>query len=103
MLRLYICQNCRQYFPAASGEDVHCPMCEKTAVPTEYMLIDLLKNNADVTREIYRKYNIEYEEFTDMMARVDKEEQMKRTLGYKIRRFFGSLKSFFYFWKQKKE
>lgn len=92
MLRLYVCRTCQQYFPAQSEENVCCPKCENTAVPTEYFMVDLLKNNAQVTRDIYRKYDIEYEEFTDMMERVDKEERLQRTIRYKIRLFFNAVK-----------
>lgn len=92
MLRLYVCRTCQQYFPAPSEENVCCPKCEKTAVPTEYYMVDLLKNNAHVTRDIYRKYDIDYEEFTDMMDRVDKEERLQRTIRYKIRLFFNAVK-----------
>lgn len=95
MLRLFICRNCQQYFPAPSEEAACCPNCGDTAVATEYFMVDLLKDNAKVTREIYRKYNIEHEEFTDMMNRVDEEERLQRTFRYKIRRFFNAVKGFF--------
>lgn len=97
MLRLFICRNCMQYFPAPSDEEICCPKCENPAVPTEYFMVDLLKNNAKVTREIYQKYNVEYEEFTEMMDRVDEEERLRRTLRYKIRRLFHAIKSLFVF------
>lgn len=93
MLRLYVCQKCRQYFPAPSGGKACCPVCEKTAVETEYFMVDLINNNAQVTREIYRKYNIGYEEFTDMMNRVDNEERMHNTFKYRMNRFFYMVRS----------
>lgn len=95
MLKLFVCRNCQQFFPSPSEQRGYCPKCKGQAIPTEYFMVDLLRNNAKVTREIYRKYDIECEEFTDMMTRVDEEERLHRTLRYKIRKFLSGIKNLF--------
>lgn len=105
MLRLFVCKNCNHIFPDSS-EDTICPKCGNRAIPTEYSMIDLAQNNAELTREIYRQYGIEYEEFTDMMVRVDSQNRKQKTLtarlrrivskiGNAIKKFFGKIKSLF--------
>lgn len=95
MLRLFICKECKFYFPAMGDYEINCPKCKRLSLPTEYFMVDLLNNTAETTREIYKKYGIEYEEFKDMMKRVDEEERLRRSLKYKILKLCRSIKRFF--------
>ena len=95
MLRLFICKNCKFYFPAMGDNEINCPKCKNLSIPTEYFMVDLLNNTAKTTREIYEKYGVEYEEFKDMMKRIDEEERLRRSLKYKILKLFRSIRKFF--------
>ena len=55
-----------------------------------------LKNEMkNIRQEIYEKYGVEYEEFKDMMKRIDEEERLRRSLKYKILKLFRSIRKFF--------
>lgn len=95
MLRLFICKNCKFYFPAMGDNEINCPKCKNLSIPTEYFMVDLLNNTAKTTREIYEKYGVEYGEFKDMMKRIDEEERLRRSLKYKILKLFRSIRKFF--------
>lgn len=91
MLRLFICKNCKFYFPAMGDNEINCPKCKNLSIPTEYFMVDLLNNTAKTTREIYEKYGVEYEEFKDMMKRIDEEERLIRKFFIAVSKKFKKL------------
>ena len=34
MLRLFICKNCKFYFPAMGDNEINCPKCKNLSIPT---------------------------------------------------------------------
>ncbi len=97
MLKLFVCKHCQHFFPAPYDQDANCPKCKELSILTEYFMADLATDSTKVTREIHKKYNIEHEEFVDMIDRVDREERWSRSIIYLFRRLFRAIKRLFIF------
>ncbi len=84
MLKLFVCRMCGLIFP--SKEKKECPECSGGAVETDYFLVDLMEDNAGITRKIYKQYGIAYEEFSDIISRTDTEETHSSGILSKLKR-----------------